>query len=42
MDLDKGLLEMDMEEQGAVDVHEQLKHQMVVGMKGHPALAKAQ
>ncbi|GFY98254.1 hypothetical protein Acr_12g0007950 [Actinidia rufa] len=41
MDVQKQLLEINMEEQEMMDVSEQLKHSMIMAMKGHPCTGKS-
>ncbi|GFY96238.1 hypothetical protein Acr_11g0005440 [Actinidia rufa] len=41
MDVQKQLLEMDMEEQAMRDVQEQLMHPIIIAMKGHPCTGKS-
>ena len=41
MDVQKQLLEMDMEEQAMMDGREQLKHPIIIAMKGHPCTGKS-
>ncbi|GFY96244.1 hypothetical protein Acr_11g0005500 [Actinidia rufa] len=41
MDVQKQLLEMDMEEDAMMDVREQLKHPVIIAMKGHHCTGKS-